>query len=114
MSHLRREFHILLLEARKIENLLETSRFEDAFFSASEKELQILERILFSVDRDRLIRWIDSQLQDSFESLPVTKLRRMARDLGVPKYGYLTKQLLLSEISKRRKNDGDRDGPADA
>lgn len=103
LTLIQEEFHNVLLEARSIEYVLTTPRFMEALDASTEQAKEELHKILNLINKPKLLKWMDKQLENGFESWPVMKLRRHARDLGVPKYGSLTKQLLLSEIVKRKK-----------
>lgn len=99
---IQEEYHTLVLETRSIEYILTTKRFIESYEHASVEEKVKLKQILRSTSKLKLLKWIEDQIKEDLGCWPVSKLRQIARSMRIPNYSELTKQLLLSEIMKRK------------
>jgi hypothetical protein len=98
---LRDRIHQKVLDARKLEHLMGNIRFEEACSRAKDADFEKLDKCILELDANEVTDWIEKLLSEEFATWPVLRLRKRAKQMGVPRYGELTRSLLLSEICKR-------------
>lgn len=95
LQELQRDIGDKILELRSIERILRSKRFAAIYNESFDPKLLDTKK--------ELIRWIKKQCQESdYSNLPLRDLRKLARELCVPKWFSISKRMLLSEIANAK------------
>jgi len=102
--NLQRSIHNKMLNLRRLARFLGEEDFARAYNNAPDKTEVLL--YIEAGDKERTVQWTKKQLKDCIETYGFGELRKLAQDLGIKGYLYLTRDMLLSEIFQKRKSNG--------
>jgi len=90
----------MVLTARKIARLLESSKFEAAYTVASEQTKAVLESLVVTLQYDKLILEVTKTLRGTtqLDQLSYSQLREVAKNESVYRYSRLSKTQLVEEL----------------
>lgn len=101
IHQLRRIVHHELLDLRRIEHIITGVTFE-AIFTTSQNQSEAV-KLIEKLDVEGLLKWIKMQIEEDIGDYNIRTLRWIASTMHVPRYSFMSKAELLSEITAREK-----------
>jgi hypothetical protein len=96
---LREAVHKNFLEAKRLQHLVFSTRFERAIATASTEQINNLTELVKKGDLLKLKETIDKMLEGDLSSMSIMKLRFIARQYSIKNYYVLTRDQLIGAIS---------------
>lgn len=104
LDTLRNEIRVRSLALRSIERITSMEEFGVAYDKASPAQRAEVIQLINGCNKDGLVRWLDIATRPDYDSLSLRELRIMGQRCGVPYYSRLSKAMLLSEITRYRRD----------
>lgn len=93
--------HHDLLKLRRIEHIVNGPTFESIYATSHKK--QEAATLIEKLDDDGLLKWIKTQIEEDLGDYNIRTLRWIAANMKVPRYSFMSKGELLTEITAREK-----------
>jgi hypothetical protein len=102
LNEIQYEIKSKLLILQRINRLINSEQFINAYNKANDEQLTKLSKYLEDLNKDAITYWIKIVLKEEYEEYSVMDLRNLAKNLGIRHYQSLTKDSLLFEIYKAK------------
>jgi len=83
-----------------IERLLQSSRFETAWFGATPNQQNKVEPLIDHGRLEGLRQWVKEVMEDTYESMSYQELRKLASKRNIPYYSRMFKDELITKLEE--------------
>lgn len=100
-NDLRHLVHGRLLAIRNLHTVVNSDGFLEAYELATEAEKATIAEYVEKGDQKELTKLLRAIVCKDIGNMTIRQLRKVAQDYGIPRYNFLPKAVLLSEIKRR-------------
>lgn len=105
---IRVEVHNLILNARRLERIINSPEFEALFLTLPPEEQSLVTLRIQNQEIEMLVAWLHAKLRSEVGDTSLRELRITAGQLGITRYSLMSKEQLikaiLNEQSRRREH----------